>query len=67
MIGLFIVVLQKTLLIVVHMEIADGITNTFLLCIMLYGREGQENIRGDSVRQELWNAYILPKHSESLP
>lgn len=33
------------------MEITGGLTNTFLSCIMVYGRKEQENIQGDSVGQ----------------
>lgn len=41
-------------------------THAGLLRIMLYGREGQENIQGDSVRPELWNVHTLHSHAQSL-
>lgn len=47
------------------MEITDGVTNTILIRFMA-GRDGKV-YKGDSIRQELWNAYILLNHSKSLP
>lgn len=41
--GHLIVGLCETLLVIDHVEITDSITNAVFVCIMLYGKEGQEN------------------------
>lgn len=38
-----VVRLWEILLVTNHVEITDSITNAVLGCIMLYGKEGQEN------------------------
>lgn len=60
-----VVGLWETLLVIDHMEITDSFTNAVLVCIMLYGKEGQENTQEWLNQTGVMDS--LCTHPQSLP